>query len=438
MRKSLRWALAIGIPMALLSIGCGGGEPSFKGRTVAEWMEDFKNPEYDVNRRAISAIVGIGEPAVSSLTAGLKDEDRRIRVMALLALRELGPKGKAAIPALCALFDGSESALGTDRQFFLKTVAGTLGRMGPDGIRALLEATKISADDMDPLSTKDPAAAFRGAAKVFFLFEAFDASAIPILIEIMNDKGADAGLRSQAMLGLGMGMAGKGSEEAAAALVQILKGADETFRFLAAHTLTIIAPENEDLYGYLIEWLKDKESDIRWNAASMLGRLGGRAVGALPLLEEALKDEDDDVRRAAAEALKAIRLETEEGIPELVKRLKGADDHARYLASESLVRVGPSAVPALIEVLVKGPSVEARKSAAETLEKLGPGAEPAIPALLQALKDPDDAIVLAASSALGAAGPKAVPGLTEALKHEDPRVREAAKSARRSLTSEDP
>jgi len=143
-------------------------------------------------------------------------------------------------------------------------------------------------------------------------------------------------------------------------------------------------------------------------------------------------------RRAAAEALKAIRLETEEGIPELVKRLKGADDHARHLASESLVRVGPSAVPALIEVLVKGPSVEARKSAAETLEKLGPGAEPAIPALLQALKDPDDAIVLAASSALGAAGPKAVPGLTEALKHEDPRVREAAKSARRSLTSEDP
>jgi len=49
MRENLPRALAIGIPMALLSIGCGRGEPSSGGRTVAEWMNDFKSHEYEVN-----------------------------------------------------------------------------------------------------------------------------------------------------------------------------------------------------------------------------------------------------------------------------------------------------------------------------------------------------------------------------------------------------
>ncbi|MBN1422774.1 MAG: HEAT repeat domain-containing protein [Planctomycetes bacterium] len=311
--KTSGGALAVGISIALLLPGCGGGRSSHEGRTVAEWMEDLESPEYEVNERAVKAIAEIGEAAVPALTAALKGDSPRVRVCSLLALRELGPKAKAAIPALRALFEGSEDALGTDRQFFLKGVAAALGKMGPEGIRALLEVTKFEAPKEDLSSFKDPAFVARQATKSFFLFEAFDPTAVPTLIDIMNEKDADPALRAQAMLSLGF--AGKGSDEAVRALVGILKDPQGMDRFLAAETLMLIAPENDDLYRSTIEWLGHEDPRVRWSAACILEQLGGRAAEAVPLLEAALEDEDDDVRSAAAAALKAIRLETEEGSP---------------------------------------------------------------------------------------------------------------------------
>lgn len=67
---------------------------------------------------------------------------------------------------------------------------------------------------------------------------------------------------------------------------------------------------------------------------------------------------------------------------------------------------------------LKSASVETRRKTALDLANLGPSAEPALPALREAVKDPDETVAFYAISALEKIGPKAVPILREAVDYE--------------------
>jgi hypothetical protein len=74
-------------------------------------------------------------------------------------------------------------------------------------------------------------------------------------------------------------------------------------------------------------------------------------------------------------------------IPALVESLRGADPVVREKALDVLARMGPdaqAAVPELIRLL-DDPNPEVRKMAARTLGRIGPAAEAAIPALMRNL-----------------------------------------------------
>jgi hypothetical protein len=72
-------------------------------------------------------------------------------------------------------------------------------------------------------------------------------------------------------------------------------------------------------------------------------------------------------------------------------------------------------------------SGEVRWAAAQALEKIGP---PALPALIQALQDEEGLVREAAAEALGAIGdPQATPALIQALQDEEGEVRRAAAKA---------
>ena len=79
-------------------------------------------------------------------------------------------------------------------------------------------------------------------------------------------------------------------------------------------------------------------------------------------------------------------------------------------AADALGRIGPSAVPALIEGLRSADS-DVRLKACEVLARMGSGAKDAVPDLMPLLDDPDERIRKAAARTLGRIGPEAAPAI---------------------------
>ncbi len=100
----------------------------------------------------------------------------------------------------------------------------------------------------------------------------------------------------------------------------------------------------------------------------------------------------------------------------LIDDLRSPDAAAVDRAVRQLVEMGEPAVPALIEAL-KDPEARVRNAAASALWSLGPKARSAVPTLAAALADSDDGVRLGAVMALESVGPDAaaaVPALSRA------------------------
>ncbi len=141
-------------------------------------------------------------------------------------------------------------------------------------------------------------------------------------------------------------------------------------------------------------------------------------------LLERLDDASWRVRSAAAERLGGA-VEPPEVLPGLLAALEGAaTPGGRDAAAAALLRLGPAALPGLVERLGEG-SAEHRLAA---LAVLGPlGDRRAIPALAASLADGDANVRAAAAEALGRiGGPEAGPALLAALGSDDASLRAAA------------
>lgn len=87
-------------------------------------------------------------------------------------------------------------------------------------------------------------------------------------------------------------------------------------------------------------------------------------------------------------------------------------------AADALARIGPPSVPALTDAL-SDPDPLVRLEATHALARMGPPAKPAVPKLIVALGDSDRAVRQGAARALGQIGPGAVdaiPALMEVIR----------------------
>jgi HEAT repeat protein/outer membrane protein assembly factor BamB len=142
---------------------------------------------------------------------------------------------------------------------------------------------------------------------------------------------------------------------------------------------------------------------------------------------------DDPEVRAIAEA--SLVQGAPRSLPLLRRFLSGGSQDLEVVTVEILRRIGPSAVPLLVELL-QDERVSMRRDAADALIDLPPHTEAIQPALRRALTDEDAQVAGDAARALGALGPSASPSvaaLVKTLSHEDAYVRVYAAEALASI-----
>jgi HEAT repeat protein len=137
-----------------------------------------------------------------------------------------------------------------------------------------------------------------------------------------------------------------------------------------------------------------------------------------------------DVQTAALNKLgKLDTLSKKQLVPRLVKELDNPDFDHYYGAILALAKMGPAALPALIQVMQGGGSAPRRRYAAMAIGKMSKAGAPAVPAFVNGLSDKDRnfrLIVMDELPNLGPAAKAGVPALIAATKDENIFVRLAA------------
>ena len=148
--------------------------------------------------------------------------------------------------------------------------------------------------------------------------------------------------------------------------------------------------------------------------------------------ENRLMSKDPKVR-AIAEA--ALVQGLGRSLPLLRRFLNRRNEALHVVTFEIIQRIGPPAIPLLVELL-RHERTSFRRSAVNELIDLAPDTERIQPALRRALRDKDSLVAGDAARALGALGPKASPSvraLVKTLSHEEPYVRIYAAEALASI-----
>jgi outer membrane protein assembly factor BamB len=167
--------------------------------------------------------------------------------------------------------------------------------------------------------------------------------------------------------------------------------------------------------------------------SALLGLLLTPALAQSPQSwEERLLASDPKVRAGAEAALANGGLRS---VPVLRRLLSRDDEDLQAAAFEVIRRIGPPAIPMLVELL-RDKDVFNRRNAIDTLIDFAPHTEGIQPALRRALGDEDEVVAGDAARALGALGGRASPSvgaLVKTLSHKDAYTRVYAAEALASI-----
>ena len=175
----------------------------------------------------------------------------------------------------------------------------------------------------------------------------------------------------------------------------------------------------------LVAALGSQDPALRAAAEMSLRRAGPEAI---PQLIASLKEGPPPAQQAAAALLRAYGAQARDTVPVLVGMLRAANEEQRRGAVMLLQSIGEPAVPALCEAL-KDPDPKFRDAAALAMPLNGKAAKDAVPALLALLSDPDPQVRkrgILALEHLRQPGAEVVAALGKALKDADPDVRRTA------------
>ena len=271
------------------------------------------------------------------LSEALKDEDVRVREMAVRALSKI--EDESAVDLLIG-------ALTDPNGEIRRRAARALGKIEDTGAVQALGAV-LNDEDLE----------VRRAA-IRALGDIEDVSAVGWLIPALTDPNVE--IRREATRALGE------IEDASAveALGAVLNDEDLEVRRAAIRALGEI--EDVSAVGWLIPALTDSSVEIRRGAARALGEI--EDVGALAALGGSLNDEDLEVRQMAIRALGRIR--DESAVDWLIPALTDSSSDIRRRAAWALGEIADArAVPAL-NGAAEDADAKVRRSATRALREI--------------------------------------------------------------------
>jgi HEAT repeat protein len=371
-----------------------------------------------VRAHAAKALGDIGKPAlpaVKALASLITDEDAHVRRAAVEALDDIEPGPEVGVPIIVKMLEDADPA----------------ARIR--ALHALADEGKTAVPHLIDALAKEEAAYW--ACLVLSEIGPDAEDAVPALTKVLEDK--RLGVRREAILALAA--IGEASAPATDALVEsldcevngvvatyamgkigrvppaakkkILKNARSEDGVLATVSLWALArlnPDDEKLQRRsvrrLAEFLKSDDPKQRVAAAQALIELDPDPEISRPIIKKVMDGASPEVLDTVLDAVASLG---EKALPRMIEALKAPEVRARV--ASIIARIGPKAkqaVPALVEALAD-PEPETRNEVLFALGSIGPGAESAVPAVAKALGDPDMNVRYAACYALGSIGPAA-------------------------------
>jgi HEAT repeat protein len=239
---------------------------------------------------------------------------------------------------------------------------------------------------------------------------------VPQLIRVLDDKNS----KQREGAAIALWLIRPIGPKATAALLRALDDGDPARRWALQGLVMFVNPNPPQLAPAVCRILRNKNNEkLHYDAVHALMEIAAEDPDSISTLIATLNDHDQNVRLAAFGALAEIGPEAKDAVPLLRAALQSKDINKRYWAAVTLAKAAPrevaTATKSLIEALKHGHDAPTRGVAAEGLGELGDAATAdAIPALTDALRDPDRMVRTSAAEALGKMGPRArisLPGL---------------------------
>lgn len=418
-QPALWWIWVAGLLVVAGLVWCSL-PPKYEGRTAREWLAFSANGGTSARAAARTAFQTLGAEAIPDLIRAVQSggsaplwrraydwvghnvlgrpDPRRgsaqLRVDAAEAIRQIGPKGAAAIPQIVDL------ARDTHGWVAVAAIEG-LGSIGLPALPHLKNALG------------SPRPGVRATAVHALANPAFHPRRdefLPTLIALASDPVFHVRLSVIATLGQLRDPAGL-----PVLLAALREDRDQFGQIRAAASLADFGPAAEsiadELRAFLLGPARSEDDHLRIQVAVALWNATRQTNEAIPFLVRALRlgSSDTDGSQFAAEALGRMGPDAALAVPALLDCLT-EKTWGGGVVPAALAKIGPTAVPGLVALLTHSQS-EVRCRAAHAIEKQGPSAASAAPALLLLLDDPFHEVRIAAVEALSAIGSSAAPAL---------------------------
>jgi HEAT repeat protein len=372
---------------------------------VATIAKAFGDEDAEVRQEAARVLgtMSKNDPGVvPALVKALRDPAAPVRNQATLSLQAIRPDAETVLNELIPLLE--------DKTLDIRLVAiRFLGEFGVPAVPKLVGLLK----DPEP-------AVWREASSTLEKLPAPEKVLFPALVPLVTDENVSARQNAVNILW-------RCGPPAMPLLLEALKDKAPTVRLAAVRSLDKVTADSKVVFPALVQALDDEHPAVRGSAASTLGRFG---TAALPSLNVALKDKDSGVRQYAVLSLAQLASAPKDVLPLLEAARKDENAKVRQSAAQSLKSFGLPAVPLLIEMLADT-DADVWKKAVESLKEMRARTQGMVKLLAAAIKDEKFAVRRGAAYVLSRFEEEGVPALTEALRDPDPRVRwEAADSLR--------
>ena len=423
--------------------------------------------------------------AIQALARALGDEDKDVDRWAAIALRDIGPPARQAVPALMAALRFQNGAAGE-----------ALARIAPDCgpvAKLLVECFEDApGPEFARRQRRSQLALALGEMKTNRLEIEKALVAAYRSPEDQSPPPQDIGyalasLRPQtaegrAIVGAAVAASRKEAQERSSLpeggvqelIEKIQSPANQRGANEACYTLCFLAIRGDtnaaQAVPALIEYVRIPANQFRQSAINALGNIGLAASNAVPYIMPCLDEDDQHLQGTSIYALGRIGPPARRAIPAIRALL--TDEPNRFLAANALWRINSAYVPLALSVFIEMLNQRSLRGdiLALALDEMGPPAKQALPALARLLDEQDPQVRLAAAKAfwhidpdhvsravpvlgilaeelfwqrvsaiklLGEIGPAAraaLPQLQTCLKDEDEEVRAVAAQAVRTIS----